>query len=246
MVFAQNRKTNIAVVPAGDMQWSPFAGCLWSCAWCEPRCSMCGSAEPHFHQELLTAVPNSKHIRVCTQGDISHASTDIVRSIFDVISRHRNRTFEIASRDPGCFVYWEDVGVEIPENVVLATYVETGLRELSVNGRRVKYADLSTAPHPVTRLKDLKNVEHGRKAVKMFPLCQFDTSIVKLIKAVNPEWVEVGYGPKKLRLPEPTLHRTISLIMALSQFTNVKVLGLREAWYAEYFKPALPKLCRVR
>jgi len=234
-------------------QWNPFAGCLWKCVWCAPKrtqCEKCNKMEPHYHQNRLLNLPKTSYIHVCTRGDISHASTDFVRKILEVIEFHRSKTFEIASRDPSCFVYWEECGLDIPKNVILATYVETNLDTIfysdvySGMDGVVPYKTLSNAPHPLTRLKDLSRVDHTRKAVKMYPLCHFTTDVVKLIKKVNPEWVEVGYGPRTLHLPEPPLHRTISLIMALSQFTKVKVLSLREAWFSPYFKPMLPKkLC---
>jgi len=119
------------------------------------------------------------------------------------------------------------IGINIPENAILATTIETNRDGL--------YKDLriSKAPVPSERYHMLRDLPFkGRKILVMEPIMDFDLDeIIKWITRVQPWRVYVGYNshPKECPLPEPSLDKTLELVRRLrADDWDVRTKLLRE------------------
>jgi hypothetical protein len=63
----------------------------------------------------------------------------------------------------------------------------------------------------------------NRKMVTIEPVMDFDLEpFVEMIKAIKPEWVNIGADSKNHNLPEPSKDKVFALISRLSQFTEIR------------------------
>lgn len=207
--------------------WNPFVGCKHNCIYCDPsfkrqakrqkqRCMKCYNFKPHFHKERLKQyLPKDKLIFVCSMGDISFANPWMKAEILTEISRRRENTFLIQTKNPSCLVDWR-----IPSNCIVGTTIETNRK---TNG-------VSKAIKPDLRYYFLMKL-NCRKAVTIEPIMDFDVGFLnRWIWDINPEIVWIGYNnyPDQIQLEEPSLEKTQKLINAIKFTTDVRLKTIRE------------------
>ena len=230
-MYRENRKT---------INW--FVGCRHDCVYCKPsfqaqmkrqkhRCPKCYRYEPHTHLERLLKPPpktmDKEFIFFPSSGDPTFASMIEWATALEYARKYTETTFLIQSKDPSCFI-----GINFPENVILATTIETNPLSFNIKGCKYEYySDISHAPYPMQRLSDLLKVTHKRKATTIEPILLFGSKLPSYIKLLNPKFVYVGYDNHNCKLPEPPLAKTQLLIKELRKFTTVRVKTLRKAWY---------------
>lgn len=215
--------------------------------WCE----LCYRYEPHFHPERLKKVPSAETIFCCAFGDVAFARLEWVEQILETIRKHDDKTFYIQSKDPSCFLEWER-RFELPDNLVLGTTIESDMvRWIDVKRRYyVEYFEISKAPYPSVRASSMRMLNHPRKYVTIEPILWFsvwafkeiDLTVIPLvlwIEKIKPEFVYVGYDnhstrlpePNNVRLPEPSLERTLLLMGELEKITEVRLKTVRRSWW---------------
>ncbi len=226
----------------GVKTWNPFVGCKHGCVYCVPSfqrqakrrrkwCQSCYDFEPHFHPERLDKVPKADTIFACAYGDFVFARSNIMEKIFEVMAKHSDKTFYIQTKDPVCYILYQNFPNRddeniIPENVILGTTIETSIDR--------DYDRISRALLPSERFEIMADSVEGRKYVTIEPILDFDLDeMVQWIREINPEFVYVGYDNHNCRLPEPPLSKTLELIEELEKFTEVRRKTIRRAWWEE-------------
>lgn len=98
-----------------------------------------------------------------------------------------------------------------PEKVIIGTTIETNR---NTNAK---------CPNPKERARDLATYNGFRKMVTIEPVMDFDVKeLVKMIKSIKPEFVNVGADSKNHNLPEPSKEKILELIKELKKFTEVR------------------------
>ncbi|MBL7077756.1 MAG: DUF5131 family protein [Kiritimatiellae bacterium] len=201
--------------------WNPFVGCGFDCTYCGPSfqqqakrrkqdCQQCYEYKPHEHPERLdNSLPTTgfcQFIFTCDMGDISFCPDEHLERIVKRIRQESDRTFLIQSKAPATFMRVK----KWPRNVILGTTIETNRDDLC--------ADVSTAPPPSKRFKDLLAVDHPVKMITLEPLMSFDVDILaSWVEKIHPRMVWLGYQNHGDDLPAPPLERVRELHWRLSQ-----------------------------
>lgn len=229
-MYKENRKS---------LNW--FVGCEHNCVYCKPsfqrqmkrqkqNCLRCYEYTPHFHKERLLRGPpktlGDEFIFFPSSGDVAFATREQVEVGIDYTRKYRNCQFLIQSKNPECFQ-----GFKFPENVILATTLESDRRVYSTPSMYKTYERISSAPVPIFRFVDFKDHPHKRKIVTVEPILDFSDILVSWIFQIAPEAVYVGYDNYDCRLPEPKLNKTLKLIEELKRFTDIRRKTIRKAWY---------------
>ena len=232
-MYKENRKT---------LNW--FVGCNHHCIYCIPsfqrqmkrqrkNCLKCYRYEPHAHLERLLKPPpktsDKEFVFFPSSGDPAYATRKEWMEALNYARKYPSTTFLIQSKDPLLFLQFD----EYPNNIVLGTTIETDLLFFHDNPSKYEsYDQISKAPFPIHRAEACIMLEHKRKEVTIEPILDFSlTTLTKWIKAIEPEFVYVGYDNHNCHLPEPTLEETQLLIDRLKLFTEVRVKTLRKAWW---------------
>jgi hypothetical protein len=202
--------------------WNPFKGCRFSCTYCEPSfqrqskrqrnlCADCYAYTPHRHADRLGKIPSADVIFVCGNADISFCPTDFTRRIISRIIEHNttspHKTYYLQSKQPA---YFEPFLVDLPDNVILLTTLETN--------RDAGYEVISRAPSPSLRYRQFKALDYPRKVVTIEPVLDFDLNTFSAwIHNIRPEYVYLGFNskPKAVMLPEPSECKVKKLIQRL-------------------------------
>jgi len=230
-MYKENRKS---------LNW--MVGCRHDCVYCRPsfqrqmmrqknRCLKCYDYEPHAHLERLLKRPpktvGDEFIFFPSSGDPAFATRTEWEKAISYAEKYPNTTFLVQSKDPLLFSPYK-----FPNNVILATTVETNLVSFNIKECKYEYySDISKAPYPIQRLGDFLKVKHKRKSITIEPILLFGNKFSSFIKPLHPEFVYVGYDNHNCKLPEPSLAETKLLIKELWKFTTVRVKSLRRAWY---------------
>jgi hypothetical protein len=231
---------------ADTKTWNPFVGCRFQCIYCrvsfqrqlkrwgKGNCRDCYDYAPHRHPERLNRIPSSRIVFCCGDGDIAFCDTDFLEAIVQAVSMHNRRspykTYYFQSKD------WVSAGRVIPflEEYVLKNAV---ILETLETNRDESYGSVSMAPRPTLRHKAFREVAYERKVVTVEPILDFDLDpFFRMISEVEPEYVWIGYNskPNLVRLPEPNLEKTITLIRLLeASGIQVKAKDLRSALSGE-------------
>lgn len=209
--------------------WSPFTGCLFSCAYCwarklvEERLQPQGKKYkdgfiPTFHpEELKQRFKPDDFVFVSDMGDIAFARLEWRRTIINRVSEFPDTRFLFQSKDPGIF---EGPTFSNLPNIYLGTTLETN-RDYGV----------TRAPSPLNRYMVMWRLEHAHKFISIEPVLDFDLDVlVGWMRAIKPEIIEVGYDNYSQRLTEPSLCKTLALIQELKKFTRVERKTMRKAW----------------
>ncbi len=238
-----------------------FRGCKFACVYCEDsfqrlikmnkKCPDCSIFNPHSHMEVLQRTPPKtkpgEFLTVGLSGDVAFCSHDDLVKISSYCAGWSDRTFLFQSKNPAVFLehYWSD-------NVIIGTTIETNRTvriwgEGSIVGtHNDNYSQISKAPSPYLRTEAMVQLS-CKKAVTIEPILDFDMSeILYWMKRIAPVFVYIGYcndgkQGKRLKLPEPSLAKTLGLINALEiAGIDVRRKTLRPAWYeTELYEPCL-------
>lgn len=223
-----------------SLNW--FVGCEHGCIYCKPsfqrqmkrqgkRCQKCYRYEPHAHLERLLKRPpktvGDEFIFFPSSGDPAFASLFELDTALQYARRYAKTKFLVQSKNPGCFIE-----IDFPDNVILATTIETNRTNFNTPSIYKKYSQISQAPSPYARYLAMLEVQHKHKMLTIEPILQFDHGILlSWILKIKPEIVYIGYDNHKCRLPEPIPEETKLLIERMKLFTEVRVKTLRKAWY---------------
>lgn len=217
--------------------------CKFKCVYCGfqkflgiSNCQDCRDNKNHSHLEVLQRTPPKtkpgQFLTIGLSGDVSFCSHDDLVQISSYCAGWPGRTFLIQSKNPAVFLehYW-------PDNVILGTTIETNILAWSSDNGLESYDNISKAPIPEKRYEAMKTIRN-RKAITIEPILSFDSeNFIQWIEDIGPEFVYIGYANdkhegKKLKLPEPSLEKTMRLIAELrGAGIEVRTKTLRKAWY---------------
>jgi RNase P subunit RPR2 len=218
-----------------------FVGCGHDCVYCKPsfqrqmkrqKCSACKTFIPHHHIERLDRVPpktrQGEFIFFPSSGDLAFAIPEVVRAHIDYARKYPDRTFLIQSKNPE---FLKDYN--FPDNVILGTTIETNLAVFDTPSKYSYYSEISKALYPCHRIRSIMDVVHKRKSVTIEPILDFTLNVmVEWMERIRPEIIWIGYDNHNCRLPEPTLKKTMLLIVELGKRGfDVRKKTLRKAWY---------------
>lgn len=214
-------------------------GCRFGCTYCVPsfqrqmkrqknRCADCGKYVPHGHLERLEKPPprtrGDQFIFFPSASDWRWIPTPVGDLAIAYMKKWSDRRFLLQSKDPITFKRWPPSA--FPSNAIFGVTLETN-RDNTVN--------FSTAPRTKMRARAMD--ELGVVALKIFtvePIMEFDLEeFAGMLVDGDPCRVYVGYNsrPKEVRLPEPSLEKTMELIDTLRENgLDVREKLLREAW----------------
>jgi protein gp37 len=201
------------------MTWNPYTGCRFDCSYCwarelvetklrdSPKYRECGFA-PTFHpKELHKRFKPGEFVFVSDMGDIYWIDFADLGAILFLIRRHPETFFLIQSKAPEIFLEWGRLGIEFPPNIYLATTIETN-----------RDYELSNAPPPPRRFHRMCLIDHPHKFVSIEPIMDFDLDVMlKWMKEIKPEIIEVGADNHGHNLPEPSWDKVERLLAGLRQ-----------------------------
>lgn len=217
--------------------------CFYFCTYCAfqkfqkiSKREMCRAGVNHTHLEVLERTPPKtkpgKFLTIGLSGDVAFCSHDDLVKISSYCAGWSDRTFLVQSKNPAVFLehYWS-------ENVILGTTIETNREHIwDVSDPlkiRYDYQDLSSAPLPEKRYEAMVQLT-CRKAVTIEPILSFNEDIMmQWIQDIKPEFVYVGFNSnQKLKLPEPSLAKTMELIKHLREAgIEIREKSLRKGWW---------------
>jgi len=242
-------ETNMRMYEENRKSLNAFVGCEHECVYCLPsfqrqakrqkkRCLDCYDYTPHFHPERLLKAPpktiGDEFIFFPSSGDIAFALPHELQAMIEYAEKYSDRIFLMQSKAPKVFL---DKSLKFPNNVILATTIETDRTEFWTNPSKYKtYWEISPkAPTPSKRVRTMLELTHKRKSITIEPILSFHLHILSMwIKWIQPEFVYVGYDNHNCKLPEPSLEKTRRLIADLELITEVRVKTLRKAWWEKW------------
>jgi len=195
------------------------------------HCLKCYRYEPHAHLERLLKKPpktvGDEFIFFPSSGDPAFASFADLSVALEYARKYVDTKFLIQSKNPSYFI-----DVDFPDNVILATTIETNQDTFETPSKYTSYSQISKAPSPYKRYLAMLEVQYKHKMVTIEPILQFQHGVLLTwIVKIKPEIVYVGYDNHNYHLPEPTLEETQVLIDRMKLFTEVRVKTLRRAWW---------------
>lgn len=228
-----------------------WVGCLHECTYCvssfqrqmkrqKNRCLSCYNYEPHFHPERLLKAPprtvGKEFIFFPSSGDLAFTNRNVVMAHIDYAEKYRDRTFLIQTKNP---VWFSDY--TFPENVILGTTIESNQRWFFTPSKYREYREISKAPEPFQRYRNMMMFHHKTKDVTIEPVLDFN--IIESIPFTR--WIErisetcetlivyLGYDNHNCKLPEPPLAKTEQLITELARYPKIELRKktIRKAWY---------------
>jgi len=161
-------------------------------------------------------------------GDLfgSWIPKSLIKVILRKIEEYKDQEFLLLTKNPKRYLEFS-----FPSNVILGATIETDSPLLYFLSK------ISRAPLVDERIEAMVKLKHDRKMISIEPIIRFSTDFWVWITRIKPEFVYIGYcNPlslaKKLRLPEPKLSETLSLISKLrEQGIEVREKTIRKAWY---------------
>jgi len=199
-----------------------FSGCGFGCYYCwvprwfrkfPPKCKPCLLRIPHSHPEKLSRrppkPPKGGFVFLDSTGDFAFASHSYLMEVLSYCRRYPDIDFLVQSKYPRRFE-----GIEIPDNVIVATTVETDRWEL--------LAPYTRAPSPYTRLDVLSRIR-ARRMVSIEPVMPFTKLFPRKIEKVEPELVYIGLDNYKTGIPQPSWDEVLWLNDELKKFTEVRL-----------------------
>jgi hypothetical protein len=209
--------------------WNVFKGCRFDCIYCNARKIALTRLKnsPHYqdgftprliNEELKRRFRPGEFIFVGYMGDISFATREEVGFILaDTIELFPETNFLFCTKNPAVYSTW---GFTFPDNLKLGSTIESS----------VDYG-LSKAPSPYDRYIEMVALHHPHKFLSIEPILDFDMKMmVRIVRNMRPEIVEIGYDNYSHHLIEPELDKTLALIKTLEGFTIVKKKTIRKAW----------------
>jgi len=108
-----------------------------------------------------------------------------------------------------------DYNILFPYDSIFGTTIESD-----------KDYNISKAPHVFERAVGICEFKSAgfKTIVTIEPVLDFNiNTLVKIVRVANPSWVNIGADSKGHNLPEPSWGKVQELIIALKEFTEVKV-----------------------
>jgi len=201
----------------------PFVTHTWNTikGKCPHNCSYCYmkrfGKQPDLHfdkKELKTDLGSNNFIFVGSSCDMwaQDIPKDWIRETLDhcINSDHRKNTFLFQTKNSENYFNWM-----YPRDVILGVTIETN---------RI-YPQMGETPSPHERsahMTDLGN--YISTMVTIEPIMDFDMqTMIDLVVYCNPRWVNIGADSQGHHLPEPEPAKIDALIVALKEFTQVKI-----------------------
>lgn len=192
--------------------WNPIKGkCSHDCEYCYMKI---------FPQKLIRLdekelqenLGEGKIIFVGSSTDMwaKDVPNEWIRKVLTKCRNYEGNTYIFQTKAP--YRFWKFSG-EYPRNTIFGTTLET-------NRDTKQY---SKAGPPYSRVSNMQDWFMKRKFVTIEPIMDFDLEpFVKMIKAIQPEWVNIGADSKNHNLPEPPREKIDALIKELQKFTIIK------------------------
>ena len=195
--------------------WNPFKGCLFFCIYCWARDLAEGKLShldkywdgffPAFHErEIKRKFKPGQFVAVSLMGDVYWAKPEWRDAILERIGQFLDTNFLFQSKAPVLFnsADWPKL-----ENIYYGTTIETN-----------RDYGLSLAPPPYDRYRCFAGLSHARKLVSIEPICDFDLEVmVKWMREIKPEIIEVGADNYRHHLPEPPWSKVAQLLKELGE-----------------------------
>jgi len=209
--------------PFVDYTWNPIRGkCPHGCTYCFMRDRKVGPLRLD-EKALEDNLGTGRTIFVGSSTDM-WADAVPVDWIIKVLNRCRryNNTYIFQSKNPARFaslsylVRSVDIIPGFSQSIILGTTLESN-RE---------YDQSMDAPPAWARLAAFENehLDAFRKMVSIEPIMAFDLDVfLKWLRAIKPAFVSIGADSKGHKLPEPKPEELDMLVVALREFTEVKL-----------------------
>jgi len=206
--------------PFVDYTWNPIRGlCPHGCTYCFMKDRDVGPLR--LDEKVLT--DNLGTRRTIFVGSSTDMWTEAVSVdwIIRVLNRCRryNNTYIFQSKNPARFaplVYSVDRIPRFPQLTILGITLETNR----------SYGQGWYAPPPWARATAFvsERLDAFKKMVSIEPVMAFDLDVfLKWLRAIKPAFVSIGADSKGHKLPEPKPEELDMLVVALREFTEVKL-----------------------
>lgn len=196
--------------------WNPFTGCLHDCTYCWARKLVKERLEPQgkkykdgfaptFHEgELSKRFRPGDFVFVSDMGDISFMPFfDQWCKVLDVVKNHPHTSFLLQTKNPLVFVK----GLNLEPNIYIGATIESN-----------RDYGLTKAPAPEQRYHAMCLIDY-RKFLSVEPIMDFDLeTLVRWIRDIRPEIVEVGADNYHNNLAEPPWEKVEALLKSLREF----------------------------
>ncbi len=195
--------------------WNPIKGrCQHSCSYCymkrfpqkEIRLD-----EKCFKDNLGSG--NTIFVGSSTDMFAENIPVEWLTNILACVYDYPDNTYLFQSKNPKRFEQFA-----FPDNVILATTIETNdntlIKKYSANNCSINERALYMNKR-FTSYKSMVTIE---------PIMDFNlTSLLLMIKAIEPIQVNIGADSGHNNLPEPSKEKTLELISELKKFTKVHI-----------------------
>jgi protein gp37 len=194
-----------------DFQFNPVKGlCEHSCEYCYVKRFPIGNLRLDV-KELATDLGKDKTIFICSGTDLFQESvpSEWILAVLNICKKYPENTYLFQSKNPKRFL--EYLG-DFPSKTVLGTTIETN-----------RPYPVSKAPIPEERMKVMAMINKP-KFITIEPIMSMDVSVmVDWMKAIKPEWVNIGADSNRNKsLPEPDTN-TIGLLIAGLNKAGIKI-----------------------
>lgn len=209
----------------GWWRWNPIAGCEHRCSYCYLKAmgkrfgrdmmTPTGLREDYLNDEL----GSGRKIFVGSSGDMwGDWVLDMdIKSVLECCFARQNNKYMFLTKNPFNYSLASDVFHNI--DCILGATVETD--DLNIS------QDIGCAPDPLGRLEFLRRVgieySSAEIMISIEPVMKFSEDFWKRIEAVDSEIVYIGVDSGKNGLPEPTRDELIRLIIAVNEFTDLRL-----------------------
>ena len=203
----------------GVLTWNPLAGkCPHGCTYCSTNSLMrypvikakySGKLRIDY-RTLSKNLGKDKTWFVCAQNDL-FAKTVPFEFIGQILGQcyKFDNTYLFQTKNPERFVELRSL---FPSKTILCTTIETNRQ----------YPQMKKAPSVFERSLAMAFLPEFKKQITIEPIMDFDLPyLVKLIKQVKPDSVNIGADSKGNHLPEPLKEKIFELIEELEKFTVI-------------------------
>lgn len=189
--------------------WNAIKGkCSHDCSYCYMKIFPQGELrldEKEFKTDLGTG--NTIFVGSSTDMFADNVPIEWIERVLEYCRKFDN-TYIFQTKNPERFKEFENF---FPDKTIFGTTIETNKATLLA-----KYSEA-----PINRFY-IRNFK--RKFVTIEPIMDFDlVDFIKMIKIVEPEFVNIGADSKNSNLIEPDGKKIKELIESLSKFTEVRI-----------------------